>query len=40
MLEDEDDLVALRVPTDRDVLSRLVQDHWPLEVSRYQPESQ
>ncbi|KAH8894449.1 hypothetical protein GQ53DRAFT_857809 [Thozetella sp. PMI_491] len=33
MLDDEDDLVALHVPTEPDMLSRLVQDHWPLEVS-------
>ena len=32
MLDDKDDLVALRVPAEPDVLSRLVQDHWPLEV--------
>jgi len=33
MLDDKDDLVALRVAADPDLLSRLVQDYWFLAVS-------
>jgi hypothetical protein len=32
MLDDRDDLVALRATGDSDMLSSLVQDHWPLQV--------
>ncbi len=35
MLDDADDLVAMRVPADKDVLSQLLQDHWPLQVFRH-----
>lgn len=28
MYDDADDLVALRTPTDKDVLSKFLQDHW------------
>ncbi|KAK3986764.1 hypothetical protein QBC44DRAFT_332719 [Cladorrhinum sp. PSN332] len=31
MLDDEDDLVALHVATEKDTLTRFVQDHWVLE---------
>ncbi|KAL3490637.1 hypothetical protein BJX62DRAFT_251850 [Aspergillus germanicus] len=30
MLDDPQDLAALRTPADEDVLSRTLQDHWPL----------
>ena len=33
MLDDKDDLVALKVAADPDLLSHLVQDHWFLAVS-------
>ena len=34
MLEDEDDLVALKAPANKDMFSRLIQDHWPLQVTK------
>lgn len=33
MLDDAQDLVALRAPKDEDVLSRTLQDHWPFPVT-------
>jgi hypothetical protein len=33
MLDDEDDLAALKVPEEDDRLSQLLRDHWPLQVS-------
>lgn len=33
MLENGDDLAALRVPEEDDRLSQLLRDHWPLSVS-------
>lgn len=33
MLDDDDDLAALKVPEDDDRLSQLLRDHWPLQVS-------
>jgi hypothetical protein len=33
MLNDEDDLAALRVPEEDDRLSHLLRDHWSLQVS-------
>lgn len=35
MLEDGDDLAALRVPEEDDRLSQLLRDHWPLSVRQY-----
>lgn len=32
MLEDEDDLAALKVPEEDDRLSQLLRDYWPLRV--------
>lgn len=32
MLEDEDDLAALKVPDEDDRLSQLLRDHWPMRV--------
>jgi hypothetical protein len=32
MLDDTQDLVALRTPADEDALSRALQDHWPFPV--------
>jgi len=32
MLDDKKDLAALRPPTDKDALSRFLQDHWPFQV--------
>lgn len=29
MLDDENDLVALKSSPDKDILSRLLRDHWP-----------
>ena len=33
MLEDQDDLAALKVPEDDDRLAQLMRDYWPLSVS-------
>ncbi|OCL03677.1 hypothetical protein AOQ84DRAFT_433802 [Glonium stellatum] len=35
MLDDEKDLAALRPPTDKDALSRFLQDHWPFQDKAY-----
>lgn len=32
MLDDKQDLAALRTLPDKDVLSRILQDHWPFPV--------
>ena len=32
MLEDEHDLVALKVPAEKDLLSQFLQNHWPSQV--------
>jgi len=39
MLDDEKDLAALRPPTDKDALSRFLQDHWPFQVTYPLPDS-
>lgn len=37
LLDDKQDLAALKTPVDKDWLSRFLQDHWPVGVSSFFP---